>query len=48
MGTRSTVKFYQNRDNILSLYQQYDGYIAGVGRQVLNLLEKYSIVNGLS
>lgn len=29
MGTRSTVKFYDDYDNnsiILSVYQQYDGY----------------------
>lgn len=47
MGTRSTVKFYSDGDNILSVYQQYDGYPSGVGKQVADLLKKYEIVNGL-
>lgn len=47
MGTRSTVKFYENGENILSVYQQYDGYPEGVGEQIVKLLKKYEIVNGL-
>ena len=30
MGTRSTVKFYENGDCVASVYQQYDGYIRGL------------------
>jgi hypothetical protein len=47
MGTRSTVKFYQDGKNILSVYHQYDGYIEGVGKQIANLLEQYRVVNGI-
>lgn len=47
MGTRSTVKFYEENQNLMSLYQQYDGYVSGVGNQLVNLFEKYTIVNGL-
>ena len=47
MGTRSTVKFYEDNVNILSVYQQYDGAIEGVGKQVADLLRKYTVVNGV-
>lgn len=47
MGTRSTVKFYEDEKNILSVYQQYDGYVEGVGKQVADLLEQYDVVNGI-
>lgn len=49
MGTRSTVKFYDDYDNnsvILSVYQQYDGYIGGVGHDLANWLKDYKIING--
>lgn len=47
MGTRSTVKFYEDGNPILSLYQQYDGYVGGVGQQIAELFKKYQIVNGV-
>lgn len=49
MGTRSTVKFYsefQQDEPILSVYQQYDGYIEGVGYALANFLKDKKIVNG--
>lgn len=48
MGTRSTVKFIEDNSNILSVYQQYDGYPSGVGQQIVNLIDKYTIVNGIA
>lgn len=40
MGTRSTVKFYNRNDrNILSLYNQYDGYYSGVATELIEFLE---------
>lgn len=39
MGTHSTVKFYRNGKNILSIYNQYDGYVAGEGKEILDFLE---------
>lgn len=46
MGTRSTVKFYRDTEPILCLYQQYDGYLAGVGVQVAEHLVNYGLVKG--
>lgn len=40
MGTRSTVKFYDESDEpILCVYQQYDGYISGVGHDLAKFLK---------
>lgn len=47
MSTHSTVKFFDNGEPILCLYQQNDGYYRGVGAQLADLLESYSIVNGI-
>lgn len=47
MGTRSTVKFYEEQGLILSVYQQYDGYPGGVGQQIVSLIDKYTLVNGI-
>lgn len=47
MGTRSTVKFYDESDEpILCVYQQYDGYISGVGHDLANFLIGKKIVSG--
>jgi hypothetical protein len=48
MGTGSTVKFYDEVEDqpILSVYQQYDGYISGVGHDLANFLKDKKIVNG--
>ena len=48
MGTRSTVRFYENGKLILSVYQQYDGYISGVGCELANFLKDKKIINGIS
>ena len=49
MGTRSTVRFYSEFDKeepIVSVYQQYDGYIEGVGHNLANFLKNKTIING--
>lgn len=46
MGTRSTVKFYDGEDCICSIYQQYDGYLSGVGKELAEFLQSKKIVNG--
>lgn len=48
MGTRSTIKFYEegSKTPILSVYQQYDGYIDGVGHDLAKWLKNKKIVNG--
>ena len=45
--TRSTVKFYDESDEpILCVYQQYDGYISGVGHDLAKFLIGKKIVSG--
>lgn len=40
MGTHSTVKFYDKRNkNILSIYNQFDGYVSGEGMAIVEFLE---------
>lgn len=47
MGTRSTVKFYDESDEpILCVYQQYDGYISGVGHDLAKFLKGKKIIDG--
>lgn len=48
MGTRSTVKFYQDQHIVASIYQQYDGYISGVGHDLAKWLKTKTVVNGFS
>ena len=52
MGTRSTISFgsYANdkyTDPIVTIYQQYDGYISGVGHELAEWLLKKKIINGI-
>jgi hypothetical protein len=50
MGTRSTVKFYDHNDKepVAAIYQQYDGYITGVGHNLAKWLADKKIINGIS
>ena len=52
MGTSSTITFYQKiNDEILPLvniYQQYDGYLEGVGKELCEWLKPKIITNGFS
>lgn len=47
MGTRSVVKFYEDDEFICNVYQQYDGYIDGVGKELCNFLKEINIINGI-
>lgn len=52
MGTRSTVKFYseytKSEDKpLVAIYQQYDGYISGVGHTLANFLKEFTVINGI-
>lgn len=52
MGTRSTTRFIGKYENTYTeyanIYQQYDGYIEGVGHEIANWLKDMIIVNGYS
>ena len=52
MSTRSTIKFIKKHDNkltqLVNIYQQWDGYISGVGYDLANYLKSKKIINGIS
>lgn len=48
MGTRSTISFYDDKEHYVSIYQQYDGYLSGVGQNLYDFLNSKTLVNGLS
>jgi len=49
MGTRSLTYVYNNSGKpILNIYRQFDGYPAGHGLELANILKNKRIVNGYS
>lgn len=52
MGTRSKTSFIKKMGNkrvhMVSIYQQYDGYIEGLGYEIANYILDKKIVNGFS
>lgn len=52
MGTRSKTSFIEKigdkRKHLVSVYQQYDGYIEGVGYEIANYILSKKIINGFS
>jgi len=52
MGTRSTIKFYERWGKedlfVCAIYQQYDGYIEGVGKELKDFCNSGVLVNGFS
>lgn len=46
MGTRSLTFVYDGEEPVLCMYKQYDGYPSGLGRQLLDFLAPFVIVNG--
>lgn len=52
MGTRSTITFCEKVDNeiipYVNIYQQYDGYLDGVGTELCEWLMDKVMVNGIS
>jgi len=52
MGTRSIIKFVEkwndNENELVTIYQQYDGYIDGVGKELAKWLASKTIINGFS
>jgi hypothetical protein len=47
MGTRSITKIYDGTMLLVTIYRQYDGYMAGHGKDLAAILEGKTIVNGL-
>lgn len=51
MGTRSKTSFIKKVDgeqiHLVSIYQQYDGYISGVGHEIADYILNKELVNGI-
>ena len=51
MGTRSTIEFIETYDGkeipIAKVYQQYDGYLAGVGKELCKWLIRKIMIDGI-
>ena len=48
MGTRSTIKIYDEVRLILSLYKQFDGYIEGLGNDLKKFIKSKTFINGFN
>jgi len=51
MGTRSTVRFYSEHNQnkpVMNVYNQFDGYISGVGADLGKWLKDKKICNGFN
>lgn len=50
MGTHSTITFIEkwgeHKVPLVKIYQQYDGYFDGVGKELANWLKDKTVVNG--
>jgi len=50
MGTRSTTRFIRKQGEeltqLVNIYQQYDGYISGVGYELAQFLLSKKVING--
>lgn len=47
MGTRSLVRFFDGATEIVCVYQQFDGYLSGVGASLSKFLSSGVMVNGI-
>ncbi len=48
MGTRATTTIYNNKQPLVTIYRQMDGYWSGHGHELRNFLAGMTIVNGIS
>ncbi len=46
MGTRSLTIIQENNKNLVTIYQQYDGYLEGVGSNLYEFIQSGQLVNG--
>jgi len=47
MGTRSIIKFIENGATVCAIYQQFDGYLEGVGKTLADFCAAGKMVNGI-
>lgn len=48
MGTRSTIHVYEGKQHVVGIYNQYDGYLSGIGGDLYEFLSKGRVVNGFN
>lgn len=48
MGTRSTTKVFYEGIFVFGLYRQYDGYLSGHGKDLVEFMDSHTIVDGIS
>jgi hypothetical protein len=49
MGTRSLTYVYDDADDaVVCMYRQFDGYVSGHGRELIDFISQFTIVNGLN
>jgi hypothetical protein len=48
MGTRSLTYVYDDADDaVVCMYRQFDGYVSGHGRELIDFISQFTIVNGI-
>jgi hypothetical protein len=47
MGTRSNTTVYEDDEIILNMYRQFDGYLEGHGKELVEFLSPIRIINGI-
>lgn len=47
MGTPSLTRIFAGKEQICSLYSQWDGYLTGQGRALANFLTDFEVLNGI-
>lgn len=47
MGTRSLTLVYDDKETLVNMYRQFDGYPSGHGKELFDFLSSGKLVNGL-
>lgn len=48
MGTRSIIRVIEDGQVLMHMYQQFDGYLSGVGRELYDFLKDMHMANGFN
>ena len=48
MGTRSLTRVFEDGQQVVNMYRQFDGYPSGHGKELFDFLDGLVVVNGLS
>jgi len=45
MSTRTHVRVYNNNEEMAAFYHHYDGYLQGVGKELVDIAKKETIIS---